>query len=331
MSQLQFDADTARRIEALYRIRDAVHRRELVREALGAVLGDRILDAGCGPGFYCLELSAIVGSSGSVVGVDSSPAMLQLASVRCAGRDNVVLLEGEATALPVESGAFDGAVCVQVLEYVADVDAALAELHRALRPGGRAVVWDVDWATVSIHSRDTALTTRVLRAWDEHLADRSLPRTLGARLRSAGFEDVRVEAHAFAASGRDPETIRRGARAVHRDVRRGQARHRRGGGRGVGRGAARADGTRRVLLREHAVLLHSHESRLAAPEGQSIPRERCVRTSGSGGRPGRVLPPPGLTAMTIASRVCAGRLPAAYSVTSESDHRGRGRHSRAVG
>jgi len=87
--------------------------------------------------------------SGSVVGVDSSPAMLQLARTRCAGRENVVLLDGEVTALPVESGTFDGTLCVQVLEYVADVDAALAELHQALRPGGRAVVWDVDWATVN--------------------------------------------------------------------------------------------------------------------------------------------------------------------------------------
>jgi arsenite methyltransferase len=204
MSQLQFDADAARRIEALYLIHDAVHRRELVRAALGAVPGERILDAGCGPGFYCLELSETVGASGSVVGVDSSLPMLQLARARCAGRDTIRLVEGEVTALPVESGTFDGAVCVQVLEYVSDVAAALAELHRALRPGGRAVVWDVDWATVSIHSPDTALTTRVLRAWDEHLAHPSLPRTLGAHLRSAGFEDVRMEAHAFAASGRDP-------------------------------------------------------------------------------------------------------------------------------
>ncbi|HEY7730536.1 MAG TPA: methyltransferase domain-containing protein [Gaiellaceae bacterium] len=203
--QFQFDADAAKRIEALYHIRDAVHRRELVRKALGAVGGDRILDVGCGPGFYCLELSEIVGSSGSVVGVDSSLAMLQLARARCASRDNVGLIEGEATALPVESGTFDGAICVQVLEYVSDVDAAVAELHRALRPGGRAVVWDVDWATVSIHSLDSTLTTRVLRAWDEHLAVPSLPRTLGAHLRSAGFEDVRMEAHAFAASGRDPQ------------------------------------------------------------------------------------------------------------------------------
>jgi ubiquinone/menaquinone biosynthesis C-methylase UbiE len=124
MSQLQFDADTARRIEALYLIRDAGRRRELVREALGAVSGERILDAGCGPGFYCLELSEIVGSSGSVLGVDSSLAMLQLARTRCAGRDNVGLLEGEATALPVESATFDGAVCVQVLDYTGRFDRA---------------------------------------------------------------------------------------------------------------------------------------------------------------------------------------------------------------
>ena len=188
--------------------------------------------------------------------------MLQLARARCAGRDNVELLEAEATALPVESGTFDGAVCVQVLEYISDVDAALAELHRALRPGGRAVVWDVDWATASIHSRDDALTTRVLRAWDEHLADPSLPRTLGARLRSAGFEDVRVEAHAFAASGRDPERF--GAALVPLIATFVAGRQ------AIGEvdaeawavGAARADGTRRVLLREHPLLLHSHETDL---------------------------------------------------------------------
>ena len=132
--------------------------------------------------------------------------MLQLARARCAGLDNVRLVEGEATALPIEDETFDGVVCVQVLEYVPDVDAAVAGLHRALRPGGRAVIWDVDWATVSIHSRDSALTARVLRAWDEHLAEPSLPRTLGAHLRSAGFQDVRVDAYAFAANGGDPES-----------------------------------------------------------------------------------------------------------------------------
>jgi arsenite methyltransferase len=82
----------------------------------------------------------------------------------------------------------------------------MAEMHRALRPGGRVVVWDVDWATVSLHALDPALTERVLRAWDEHLTHPSLPRTLGPRLRSAGFEEVRMEAHPFATCELDPET-----------------------------------------------------------------------------------------------------------------------------
>jgi arsenite methyltransferase len=76
MPQVEFDAEVATRVESLYRIGDAVRRRRIVREALGATTGERILDVGCGPDFYCAELADEVGPSGSVVGVDSSPAKL---------------------------------------------------------------------------------------------------------------------------------------------------------------------------------------------------------------------------------------------------------------
>jgi hypothetical protein len=82
MSQIDFDQDMAAKIEALYRIRDAVRRRGIVRLALAAVPDERILDVGCGPGFYCAELADEVGPSGSVVGLDSSSAMLELATRR---------------------------------------------------------------------------------------------------------------------------------------------------------------------------------------------------------------------------------------------------------
>ena len=186
MSQLVFDDDLANQLETLYRTRDVLRRRRLVREALGAAPGERVLDVGCGPGFYVAELLSQVGATGSVVGVDASPQTLALARRRTQGQDNVVLHQADVTALPVTDASFDRALSVQVLEYVADPAAALAELHRALRPGGRLVVWDVDWSTVSWHSADPDRMRRVLAVWDGHLVDPCLPRTLAARLRSAG-------------------------------------------------------------------------------------------------------------------------------------------------
>ena len=198
MARLSFDDNVLSQLETLYRTQDVLRRRRLVREALGAARGERIADVGCGPGFYTIELLEEVGSSGSVVGIDVSAQMLAAAARRCSGHDNVEFLEADVTTLPVEDGSFDGALCVQVLEYVDDPTAALAEMRRALRAGGRVVVWDVDWSTVSIHSTSPERTHRVLRLWDGHLAHPAMPRTLTARLREAGFDDVRVAGHTFA-------------------------------------------------------------------------------------------------------------------------------------
>jgi arsenite methyltransferase len=197
MAQLEFNEELAAQMEIVYSRRDILHRRALVHDALGAVPGDRVLDAGCGPGFYVAETLDRVGPEGSVVGVDASEPMLALAAKRCEGHDNVGFERGDVTALPVESETFDRALSVQVLEYVDDIPAALTELLRVVRPGGRVLIWDVDWATVSWHSEDPGRMQRFLAAWDEHLSDPSLPRTLSARMRAAGFEEVEMQGHAF--------------------------------------------------------------------------------------------------------------------------------------
>lgn len=205
MSQLEFDRRLVERLERLYATRDVLRRRELVRAALGVRAGDRVLDVGCGPGFYVTELLEQVGHNGFVVGVDVSADMLAVARKRAAGHDNVELHEANATSLPVPDASFDQALAVQVLEYVQDVPAALAEMRRALRPGGRVVVWDVDWATVSWHTAEAELMQRVVAAWDRHLTHPSLPRKLAPELRDAGFEHIQMHAHPFATTQLIPD------------------------------------------------------------------------------------------------------------------------------
>ena len=207
MTQLSFDAATAKALERAYHKRDMIRRRRYVRAALAASPGERILDVGCGPGFYVLELLDEVGPTGSIVAVDPSSDMLALARQRCEGHGNVAFRDGHATALPVDDGDFDAALCVQVMEYVPDPPAALAEIYRVLRPGGRVLVWDVDWGTVWWHTADPDRMRRVLSAWDEHLVHPSLPRRLGAYLRAAGFVDVAVAGYSFATVDYDDESF----------------------------------------------------------------------------------------------------------------------------
>jgi SAM-dependent methyltransferase len=195
--QLSFDAETAVRLERLYLSSDVRRRRRLATEALGPRPGQRLLDVGCGPGFHAEELAEAVGGSGAVIGVDTSETMLALARKRNRRRAQVEFRVGDATALPIPDESCDGLVAVQVYEYVPEIGAALKEAFRVLRPGGRIVVVDVDWATLSWHTANPQRMNRVLAVWDEHLAHPSLPRTLASEMQRAGFADVRMQGHAF--------------------------------------------------------------------------------------------------------------------------------------
>ena len=108
--------------------------------------------------------------------------------------DRIEISVGDATALTFPDSAFDAAVSTQVIEYLADPDAALVELARVLRPGGRLVLVDTDFDSLVLAATDRDLAARIAAAWDEHLPDPHLPRSLLPRLRAAGFaiQEVRI-------------------------------------------------------------------------------------------------------------------------------------------
>jgi len=191
---LRYDEAATRRLLAIYETPDVAAQREAFVRALALQPGERVLDVGAGPGLLAALIADTVGPGGLVCGVDISAPLLAAARSQCAGRPQLRFAEGDATRLPADDAAFDVAISTQVLEYVADVDAALAEMQRVLRPGGRAVIVDTDWDSIVWAAPDAPRCERVLAAWEAHAANVHLPRSLARRLDQAGFalRDVQV-------------------------------------------------------------------------------------------------------------------------------------------
>jgi ubiquinone/menaquinone biosynthesis C-methylase UbiE len=111
----------------------------IARLFLGLTRGDRVLDVACGPGNFSREFAKAAGVDGLVVGIDASPTMLGRGAEENEriGLANLVLIRGDATALPFNTGSFDCACCFAALHLFADPFAGLDEMRRVLAPGGR--------------------------------------------------------------------------------------------------------------------------------------------------------------------------------------------------
>jgi ubiquinone/menaquinone biosynthesis C-methylase UbiE len=107
--------------------------------------GERVVDVGSGAGFDSLIAARLVGPTGHVVGVDMTPAMVAKAQRNAAemGLGNVEFREGLAEALPVPDGWADVVISNGALNLVPDKEAALVEMARVLRPGGRLQIGDI--------------------------------------------------------------------------------------------------------------------------------------------------------------------------------------------
>lgn len=165
-------------------------------DRLGVGAGDQLLDVGCGEGRHCfgaLERGA------RVVGLDLDLDSLRKGHgplrARAQERGGVgVMLRGDAFRLPFRDGAFDRAICSEVMEHVHDHPAAARELARVVRPGG----------TVAVTVPTATSEALYLRLGDDYFESPGghirifRPRDLAAALRAAGLAPTGVGfAHGF--------------------------------------------------------------------------------------------------------------------------------------
>ena len=191
MSTLTFADDMARVQRALAQCHDMVVRRSAVLEALRLRSGERVLEVGCGGGFYAYEAAQCVGATGRVCALDLSPDQISAAKVRCADLAWVECQTADAVKLPYGNAEFDALYGVQVFEYVAKLDDALREIQRVLRPGGRVVILATNWSSLVWYSDQPARMKRVLEAFVAHAPYPDLPAMLPARLREFGMTAIR--------------------------------------------------------------------------------------------------------------------------------------------
>ena len=188
--------DLAARLERRAKAKDEVTARDAYLGLLDITVGEHVLDVGCGSGAVTREIAKRVGSGGLAIGVDPSLALLAVArelAQESGFGNHVQFREGNALRLPFPDCSFDVVVCVTVLSHVPGGEAAIPELVRVLRSGGRLGVFDLDTDMTTFTHPDRALTRRVVAAASDATAVNGwLARQLPLLFQRAGLMDVRV-------------------------------------------------------------------------------------------------------------------------------------------
>ena len=192
----------------MYSTPDIVEQRRRFLESLALKKGERVLDVGCGPGLLAGQMAA---AGALVAAVDTSLPMLESARSQYPDLD---FREGSATEIPFDDASFDAVISTQVLEYVPDIPAALAEFARVLKPGGRVAILDTDWDSLVWAAKDYDRQRRILEAWDAHVADPHLPRRLPHELSAAGYGNLKADIIVLLNLHFGPDAFSRGTAAA---------------------------------------------------------------------------------------------------------------------
>lgn len=159
--------------------------------------GDKVLDVGCGPGIDTLPMASLVGESGEVHGIDGSQEHIELAQAQAqeAGVDAWTKHRiADAAALPFPDNYFDAARSDRVFQHLSNPGKTLSEMIRVTKSGGRILVMDVDWSTLSIDTTETDVEHRLRKFMcDRCVKNGYMGRRLYGMFREYDLKEIWVE------------------------------------------------------------------------------------------------------------------------------------------
>ena len=152
--------------------------------------GEKVVDIGCGAGADACVAALLVGSDGSVFGIDSTPAMINKATrnATASGLTKITFQEAEMAETPLPDACADVVISNGAINLAENKDAVLGEVFRLLRPGGRLQIADM----VRVPTTDDSACCSGEESWAHCVSGTLEPDVFMAMLETAGFLNVEL-------------------------------------------------------------------------------------------------------------------------------------------
>ena len=184
-----------------------VSRRQAMIKALNINIGDIILDVGCGGGQLIEDIAKSVGIADKAIGIDPSSSQISSAKELCSGLENTLFICCLANNIDLESESVDAVASIQTFEYIDDIDEALTEIKRLLKPRAKFLNISTLWDYYRFHGPEKKLNDLMHDVFKEHCSHQMVPTFLNGRLKNLGFKDIKTTELAYVFTKRDENSF----------------------------------------------------------------------------------------------------------------------------